>query len=282
MMHILFLLIPTLSADDDDYKNSLEVVKGTTPEWILFEEQTFAMGLADIEPGPYGNHWKENAKPQHSVQLSSFYLHKTEVTVMAYASYLSTLQRYGASGPNTSTLMPITQDLDGHFLPNEGHAQRAINYVSWYDAASFCAAIGARLPTEAEWELAAKGNSAEEPRAFPWSPSPTNCNVAVYFTHRTLCETAPADVGSRSPQGDTPDGVSDLGGNVSEWTLDWYGRYSSEATIDPSGPDTGVYKVLRGGGFRETADAMRSTDRVMARPSSRSEGIGFRCAKDGN
>ena len=69
-----------------------------------------------------------------------------------------------------------------------------------------------------------------------------------------------------------------MGGNVSEWVNDWYDRYGEEAVTDPQGPEQGRYKILRGGGFRETSDAMRSTDRVVADPASRSEGIGFRCA----
>ena len=83
---------------------------------------------------------------------------------------------------------------------------------------------------------------------------------------------------ARSPEGDSPDGIADLSGNVSEWVWDWSARYEADAITNPKGPDEGTYKILRGGGFRETADALRATDRVEADPRSRSEGIGFRCA----
>ena len=88
-------------------------------------------------------------------------------------------------------------------------------------------------------------------------------------------------VGSRSPAGDTPEGLQDMAGNVSEWVWDWYSTYSADAQENPIGPQNGRYKILRGGGFRETSDALRTRDRVPVDPSSRSEGVGFRCAMDG-
>ena len=71
-----------------------------------------------------------------------------------------------------------------------------------------------------------------------------------------------------------------MSGNVSEWVWDWFAPYEEATISDPRGPDVGEYKVLRGGGFRETRDAMRVTDRVMANPFSRSEGVGFRCGHE--
>ena len=69
-----------------------------------------------------------------------------------------------------------------------------------------------------------------------------------------------------------------MAGNVSEWVFDWFEEYTEEAQLNPVGPDDGVYKILRGGGFRDSSDAIRTTDRVLANPKSRAEGIGFRCA----
>ena len=168
------------------------------------------------------------------------------------------------------------------FEAKEGMDNHPIHYVSWYDAVTYCRSLNKRLPTEAEFEYAIKGNDTENPRNFPWSEGGPTCQKAVYYTNLTLCEDRPAPVGSRSPAGDSPEGVADLSGNVSEWVWDWSARYDSTAVMDPKGPDDGTYKILRGGGFRETSDALRATDRVEADPRSRSEGIGFRCALGGD
>lgn len=239
----------------------------------------FRMGYPDNEPGPYGNHWKETAQPQHPVVLSDFYLDRTEVTIKQYAGFLNSLyDDHGLSmAPHHHPLQQVKWDASA-FVPFDEMNERPINYVSWYDASAFCAWKGKRLPTEAEFEYAIKGSDIENPRAFPWVSGGASCQKAVYYTNQTLCEKQPDNVGSRSPEGDSPEGVSDLSGNVAEWVGDWSARYEDESQINPRGPDTGTYKVLRGGGFRETSDALRSTDRVEADPSSRSEGIGFRCA----
>jgi formylglycine-generating enzyme required for sulfatase activity len=248
---------------------------------VSFDESSYMMGFPDTDPGPYGNSWKETAQPQHSVVLSAFTIDKFEITVQQYSDFLTSLHNYHPEGsiPHYHPLQPITLE-DGIFLPLDGEEQRPMRYVSWYNAATYCSYYGKRLPTEAEWELVAKGNDIDNPRAYPWSPDGgADCKKAVYFTNRILCEEYPAVVGSRSPEGDTPEGVSDLAGNVSEWVFDWFEIYPEEEVTDPRGPDTGEHKIVRGGGFRETSDALRSTDRVSADPLSRSEGIGFRCAR---
>ena len=239
----------------------------------------FLMGYPDNEPGPYGNHWKETAQPQHPVLLSDFYLDRTEVTIEQYTEFLNSLyNEHGLSmAPHHHPLQQVNWNASA-FVPFENMNERPINYVSWYDASAFCAWKGKRLPTEAEFEYAIKGSDIENPRSFPWVSGGASCQKAVYYTNQTLCEKQPDDVGSRSPEGDSPEGISDLSGNVAEWVGDWSARYEDDSLIDPRGPDTGTYKLLRGGGFRETSDALRSTDRVEADPSSRSEGIGFRCA----
>jgi formylglycine-generating enzyme len=247
-------------------------------EMAEFGETTFAMGYPDNEPGPYGNNWKETQQPQHSVSLSAYALDRTEVTVEAYAAFLNGIaaDHPAHAAPHHHPLQPI-EWIDGVFSPVEGEEQRPIRYVSWYDAVTYCSWRGKRLPTEAEWEQAVKGSDPEAPRSFPWTEGGANCQKAVYYTNLALCEAKPAEVGSR-PEGDSPEGISDLAGNVSEWVSDWSARYTEEAAEDPQGPETGTYKLLRGGGFRESSDALRSMDRVMADPLSRSEGVGFRCA----
>ena len=117
-----------------------------------------------------------------------------------------------------------------------------------------------------------------QPRGVPWdTPGGWSCHKAIYYTNETLCAERPEPVGTH-PDGDTPDGISDMAGNVSEWIFDWFAEYTEESQTNPVGPDDGVYKILRGGGFRDSSDALREKDRVLANPKSRSEGVGFRCA----
>ena len=248
-------------------------------EMITFQQSTFDMGMADVDVGPYGNSWKETAQPQHEVTLSSFQMDKTEVPVRHYVEFLNSIEgdHMGSSLSHYHPLQPIewTGDL---FQAKAGREEHPMNYVSYYDALTYCGWRGSSLPTEAMWERAAKGDDRENPRRFPWADGGANCSKAVYFTNATLCSEEPQPVGSFL-LGATPEGLLDMGGNVSEWVWDWFERYDVEPQTDPKGPSAGTYKIVRGGGFRETSDAMRVTDRVMANPLSRSEGIGFRCAR---
>ncbi|MAA80027.1 MAG: hypothetical protein CL916_12300 [Deltaproteobacteria bacterium] len=249
-------------------------------EMILFEQSTFDMGMPEFEIGPYGNSWKETAQPQHEVTLSKFAIDKTEVPIWQYVEFLNAIEQDNkySSLAHIHELQSITWDGNEYSIEpkRENHP---MTYVSYYDALTFCSWRGSSLPTEAMWERTAKGGDREEPRAYPWEEAGVTCQKAAYYTHATLCTQYPLHVTSHE-DGATPEGILNMGGNVSEWVWDWYARYEEEAAIDPRGPNTGEYKILRGGGFRDTRDAMRVTDRVMANPLSRSEGIGFRCGHE--
>lgn len=252
-----------------DTSNMVEIVSTDTP---------YRMGYPDVDPGPYNNHWKAYSKPQHDVTVSGFFLDKTEVTVQEYVDMLNALSDFPSTLERLiHPLMPITYDADKGFTPLDDMADRPMNYISWYESMAYCAHIGKRLPTEAEWELTAKGSDVENPRNVPWEGGGWSCHKAIYYTNETLCASRPEPVGTH-PDGNTPEGISDMAGNVSEWVFDWFEEYSEEAQLNPVGPDDGVYKILRGGGFRDSSDAIRTTDRVLANPKSRAEGIGFRCA----
>lgn len=277
--HLLWLVTASGCVAPFDFEQEPQV---PDPERMVFlEGGAFLMGQPDVTPGPYGNHWKANQQPEHSVDVSAFLMDKTEVTVTDWAAFLNAMYLISptAAAVHYFPMQPVV--FEEAFVPKPEFGDVAMHYVSWYDAATFCAWMGKRLPTEAEWERAAKGLGSDG-RAFPWAePGGPNCTRAVYYTNNTLCESMPAMVGSRSPQGDTPEGLKDMAGNVAEWTSDWAGTYRADSVVNPKGPDTGTLKVLRGGGFRETSDAMRTRDRVFAQPSARSEGVGFRCVLDG-
>ena len=247
---------------------------------VIFEASIFDMGMPDVEVGPYGNSWKETAQPLHEVILSSFAIDTTEVPTWQYVDFLNAIEENNenSSIAHVHELQSITWN--GTEYSIESNRKNApITYVSYYDALAFCSWRGSSLPTEAMWERAAKGGDRENPRNYPWEESGVSCQKAAYYTHATLCSQKPREVESH-PDGATPEGILNMGGNVAEWVWDWYARYDEDSITDPRGPDTGSYKILRGGGFRETKDAMRVTDRVMANPLSRSEGIGFRCGHE--
>ncbi len=229
---------------------------------------TFRMGHPVERPGAYGQAWKENELPEHPVTLAAFHLDATEVTVSAYAEFL------GEAGGDVHrhARMPIERTAEG-YAPVAGAADRPIALVSWYDAVTFCAWAGKRLPTEAEWEKAARG---EDGRTFPWGedrPTMGRLNFADSLK-------AVARIGSY-PAGAGPYGVEDMAGNVAEWVDNWYDPkvYTSDGVVqNPRGPATGRMKVVRGGSWQSREYAVRASARVAKRPTERSATVGFRCA----
>jgi formylglycine-generating enzyme required for sulfatase activity len=164
---------------------------------------------------------------------------------------------------------------------------RPINCVSWFEAFAFCAWDGGFLPSEAEWNYAAAGGG--EQRIYPWSnpPSSTNigCSLANYFVDNpagSYCAAGPMgntiDVGS-DPSGDGKWGQSDLAGNVSEWTLDWYGSPYSNPCTDCAALTSATNRAIRGGAYWDQDFAQVTSLRSQQAPSFRYGPIGFRCAR---
>ena len=161
--------------------------------------------------------------------------------------------------------------------------------VTWYEAMAFCAWDGGFLPTEAEWNYAAAGGS--EQRAFPWSSPASSttidCSLANFAPNGVSCVVAGmTDVGATSPLGDSLSGQADLGGNASEWTLDWYNKPYLLPCDDCANLTDSGSRVVRGGGFLdETASDCRGALRsfVTVDPSASGDGryidVGMRCAR---
>jgi len=201
--------------------------------------------------------------PQRSVGLDAFTIDKYEVTVEQYAAYL---KKSGAEPPDFWER--VNQKEDG---------SRPVVGMDWLEASEFCEYFGKRLPTEAQWEKAARGTDG---RKYPWGnddPGPLFANFAsgVSFSYSKSL----AAVGSYE-SGKSPYGVYDMVGNVWEWVLDWYEKtyYQVAAPKNPSGPSGGDYKVIRGGSWSKRPAVARAAGRMYLSPSQRSNSVGFRCA----
>jgi formylglycine-generating enzyme required for sulfatase activity len=204
----------------------------------------------------------------HATLLSDFWIDRLEVTVAAYMRCVDA-GACGAPGQGGARVWNTRADLP-------------VSLVSWYDAESYCRWVGGRLPTEAEWERAARGLRE---RVFPWGNvfNPKINNHGRFAPYPLddrdgFAELAP--VGS-FPQGRTPEGVEDLAGNVEEWVSDWYAPGYPEAdTVNPAGPSTGNERVVRGGSFRDGRAWLRAAARSKDLPSARRVWRGFRCVRD--
>ncbi|WXB20275.1 formylglycine-generating enzyme family protein [Pendulispora albinea] len=215
------------------------------------------MGTADPLAPP-------NERPPHHETVAPFWIDKTEVTVEAYRACVN---RHMCARPSSRSAQ-CTFDLDDPNLP--------ISCVTWKDADTYCRAVGKRLPREAEWEFAARGNFSVR---YPWGGGWTYCALAATLVResssRTCTGQRPARVGTH-PSGSSTFGVLDLTGNVEEWTADWYAEHVAEG----ASPRSGASHVLRGGGWLSSPLASRATSRNWGSSMEAGPNVGFRCAKD--
>jgi serine/threonine-protein kinase len=207
----------------------------------------------------------ESEQPVHPVNLNAYWIDQTEVTNRQYQLCV----QEGACDPPGSP-ESFTRD---QYYGNEAFATYPVIHVSWYDALTYCEWAGRRLPTEAEWEKAARGISAN---LYPWGEN-ISCENANYIG----CTGDTNPVGSH-PLGASPFGALDMAGNVWEWVADWYyiGYYQESPLDYPKGPDSGAYRVVRGGSWNDYEWYLRTTTRYSYFPDNQRVSIGFRCALD--
>ncbi|HEX3050810.1 MAG TPA: SUMF1/EgtB/PvdO family nonheme iron enzyme [Aggregatilineaceae bacterium] len=233
--------------------------------------------------------WVEDSIPVHAVTVDSFEIETYEVTVAQYVAFLNSMgpnsHQYNCLGmpcavtqmeQNTST---ITFDNQTYGVFNANfYSNHPATMITWYGAQAYCMALGRRLPTEAEWERAARG---AQNLIYPWGYTfdESYANTAIPESAGTV----PVD---SYPIGTSPYGIYNMAGNVSEWTADWYqGNWYSEQAVtpqaNPTGPAMGSEKVLRGGAWDTIPLFARSVHRMSADPYTATSAIGFRCVAGG-
>ena len=236
-------------------------VRGARIEWVELSGGSFDMGASDGQ---------QDEAPVHVVELSAFAMARTETTVRQYEQCVAVgaCTMPDSAGPAMSYGKP---DRRSH----------PVNGVTWDDADAFCHWAGGYLPSEAQWEFAARSGGKAIP--WPWGSARATCERAVMNGDDGLgpgCGRKTTWPVCSKPLGGTAQGLCDMGGNVAEWVLDWYGRgaYATAARQEPSGPDAGRERVIRGGGF-DYSGGLRTSYRDSADPEAGSAAVGFRCAK---
>ena len=219
--------------------------------------------------------------PIHTVYLDSYWMDETEVTNGMYSKCVTA---------------GVCDMPDGNDYDDSSYTIHPIVFINWKNAQAYCAWADGRLPTEAEWEKAAR--SGLKGKRYPWGDSPPVCQMGAEngAQHRSCGVTSTtkndydftlkpiggtASVGNFSANGY---GLYDMSGNVWEWVSDWYDSdyYTNSPGNNPSGPSFGNYRVMRGGSWLRSYNLLRSADRNRGNPTSTSNNVGFRCVRDAN
>ena len=203
---------------------------------------------------PGDEHCGGDEYPRHAVTLTrGFELMTTEVTVGMYRAYVKQME----DQPAWST------------APNH-----PVVIVTWDEAEAFCGMVGGRLPTEAEWERAARGGRADT--IFPWG-NQAPVDKAGLAAGATFESDAARTVGSFGPN---DYGLFDMAGNVWEWVADFSSIYTEDARTNPEGAAAGTTRLVRGGSFGDDPSNLRASNRTPNRPDRINVNVGFRCARD--
>ncbi|MDQ3127100.1 MAG: SUMF1/EgtB/PvdO family nonheme iron enzyme, partial [Chloroflexota bacterium] len=219
---------------------------------VLVPAATFTMG--DGEDSPL-----------RTVHVDAFYLDRFEVTTGRFGKFLE------ATGA-------VSQPDGWDEAKSAAARELPVVGVDWREAEAYCRWAGKRLPTDSEWERAARGTEA---RIYPWGNDAPGAERARFATSASgPYQGGLASVGSHAA-GQSSEGIQDLAGNASEWVADWYSEsFATSDVRNPKGPESGTGKGIRGGGWQEPAERLRSAKRFHATPDHRADDVGFRCARD--
>ena len=250
---------------------TLGLVLGHLPAFADFVERD-PTPMVKIPSGSFIRGSHENAgradeRPRRTIHVDTFLIDKHEVTNAQYLNFIAA----------TGHKEPLNVYGDGSLFQVKDVARLPVVQVTWHDAADYCQWVGKRLPSEAEWEKAARGPDG---RRYPWGDEAPS-SQRVNFNREWIATRTLRPVGAL-PGGASPYGVHEMAGNVREWVQDWYDQdyYRVAPDRNPKGPKTGLLKVIRGGSWHSFEPDIRTAARGKGGFALKTHGIGFRCAGD--
>lgn len=263
------LLVATAGSGTED--SQIQTIRDSRGvEMVYVPEVTFMMGSEDAGP---------DAQPIHKVTVSPFFLDITEVTYRQFHDFLVENPKWRKDRADRDLVdNGYLFDWNGLQYP-KGLGEHPVVWISWDAAAAYAEWRGARLPTEAEWEAAARGPDG---RPWPWGwnePDSGGVRFCNYGGNGHDGGSVPVGI---YPDGASPFGALDMAGNVWEWVADWHDPeyYAESPRLNPVGPLVGTFRVLRGGSWSVPVAWTRSMIRMRAYPARCSDQVGFRCARD--
>lgn len=244
---------------------------------MMGEELTHALEACDQSGVKCEVDWFTDEQPVHTVRLASFYIDQYEVSNAQYDLCVHDGTCRTPTQMNSATR--------SEYYTDPAYADYPVIYVTWKSANNFCTWRGARLPTEAEWEAAARGSLRQA--LYPWGNESPLCQMeqlnGAHFSGMGCKTNDTAPVGSYPPNGL---GINDMAGNVQEWVSDWYNAFYYVSllpeVLNPPGPLSGSLRGIRGGAWDSPAYMLRVAARQGFDPESSAANIGFRCVKDAN
>ena len=250
----------------------------TPLEMILVEAGSYDMGCMSNDQYSCFN----NELPIHSVSVDSFYISKHEITNFHFAEFLNNINVDSLGVYQDEVIIDMQSGnvqikySNGEFKPLNGKENFPVIEVSWFGAKAFCEYHGGRLPTEAEWEFAARGGNESDTTLFAGG---NDINIVAWYGGNA--GNAPHEVGTRQAN---ELGIYDMSGNVWEWCNDWYEAdyYAVSPVNNPTGPETGTYKVLRGGIWNGEGVYCRVSYRDFSYSTITNNANGLRLVKDVN
>ncbi|MBX3302604.1 MAG: SUMF1/EgtB/PvdO family nonheme iron enzyme [Nitrospira sp.] len=235
----------------------------------------FLLGTKRVDGDPHGNwtQFDDTEIPQHRVWLDAYEIDRDEVSLGEYLAFLQQQKLF----PSDELQKLLWHVITVHSISDQTLSRWPALYVTWAEATRICAAKRTRLPTEAEWEKAARG---PEGNLFPWGETAPHSALAMFGQHHVheipILESVDSHEKGRSPYG-----LHHMAGNIAEWVQDWFGfdYYAYMPERNPPGPATGRYRGVRGGSWKSNRIMLRTATRGGAPPDQRSATIGFRCAR---